>query len=223
MQGWSIPGQVIASFLQLDDGVAAVAALPAFAAGLLKELVRLGVAGTGLGVVPAVVAGTAHLGLAAPALAMMEALVAADVLGPDPLAAMARWTVQTVPCRVFGEFAVPLALELVVKEALDVLERDVVGSATPWRHVLGIRKGQPKVAPQAAVTHGVATLEPYGLLRRHVIVQTDDARKSGPAATVRAVLRGGTESGGDKPCCGPVWRLRLERETEAVVICGAPG
>jgi len=82
---------MIASLLELNHGLAAVAPLPSLAPGLLQELIGLLVAGALARVVPLAIAGTADLGLAAGAFAIAAAVaVAADVLGSNPLLAPGR-------------------------------------------------------------------------------------------------------------------------------------
>lgn len=86
---------MIAAFLELDGGVASVAALPSILAGALVKPVCVDIAGTGTRVVPSTVAGRAHLGLAATAFGLF---FAAKVLGPNPLTTAAGRAVDAIPC-----------------------------------------------------------------------------------------------------------------------------
>jgi len=136
---------VITPFLELYDGVAPVAALPTFLAGLFEEPVRLHVAGAGSRIVPSTVAGAADLGLAAAAFPVVETGIAADVLGSNPLTAVRCGTVEPVARRVLGELLVPLPLEVVVKESLDMLQGNMVSGTASRGHMLRVGEGKLKV------------------------------------------------------------------------------
>lgn len=136
---------MITPFLELYNGVALVAALPTFLAGLFEEPVRFHVAGTGSGIVPSTVASAADLGLAAAAFPVVETGITADVLGSNPLAAVRCGTVEPVARRVLGELLVPLPLEVEVEESLDILKGNMVGGTASRGHMLRIGEGKLKV------------------------------------------------------------------------------
>ena len=147
---------VVAAFLELDGGGAVEAALPAFLLGDFDEFLRRGILGAFAAHMPFVVAGCADFGLAALALAVLAAVaVGVDVGGLDPGAAAAGRAVEAVFGGVFLVFAVPFALEAVVKKLVDVLEVDAVFCAAGRGHVLWVRRGEGENAAETGVTHAV--------------------------------------------------------------------
>ena len=88
-----------------------------------------------------VVAQSTHTGLASRTTAILAALKFVHVGRLNPLAAASGGTIQTVLCRVFLISLIPEHLELVVKQVVDVLERDVIGTTAFGRHVLRILDG----------------------------------------------------------------------------------
>ena len=73
----------------------------------------------------------------------------------NPLATASGRTVYTVLRRVLLVFSVPKNLELVIEETVDMLESDVVLSATSGRHMLRIRHRHGEDASKTCVAHSV--------------------------------------------------------------------
>lgn len=143
--GFAATGHMVAALLELDHGGAIVAALPACVLGQARELQRGFVFRTvGCLGMPFAVAEAAHFGFAAAAFAVPAARtgVPKDAAGSDPLAAAGARAVEPVLRGVFEVFLVPLSLEFVVEVLVDVFQRDVVGCAAAWRHVLGVGQGE---------------------------------------------------------------------------------
>jgi len=212
---------VIAAFLELDYGIASVAALPTLLAGLFEELVRLHVTGTGPGVVPSAIASAADLGLAAAALPVMEAGIPADVLGSDPLAAVGRGAIEAIPGRVLGKLPVPPPFEVAVEKPLDVLKGDMVSGTASRGHMLRIREGKLKVPLQASMAHVMAALQLYRLVSGLIIIHTYDA-----GDTTRAVstMSGCTTRDDDHGHSRrPTRRRLLGRKPKHIIERGAPG
>ena len=146
---------MVAAFGELDHGGAAVASLPAFFFGDFDEALSLGIARALAGGVGAVVADAAHLGTAAFAFSDLAPRLHSDVFGLDPLAAMARGAVDPIFRGVLLELAVPDLFEVLIEDAVDVLQWDVVGGAAPGGHVRGVGDGHGEDAFKAGVAHAV--------------------------------------------------------------------
>lgn len=87
---------------------------------------------------PFPIAQATHFRLTAPTLAIFPTILFMHVPWLNPLPTTTSRTVNAVLSRELLEFAVPVLLEVDVKEFLDVLKRDMVsGAAFRW-HVLGI-------------------------------------------------------------------------------------
>ena len=148
---------MVASFLELDHSRTIVAALPAFLLGHFNENLRCRI----LRAVP----GRVHLGVAYAAnpcpasfaFAYLATILKADVIRFDPLAAMKSGAVDAIPSSVLLEFSIPGLFELLVKEPIDMLERNVLGSAAFWWHVHRIRDRHCKDAAQAIMAHPMCT------------------------------------------------------------------
>ena len=117
---------VVAAFLELDDGGAVEAALPALLLCDLDELLRRGVLGALAARVPFVIARAADFGLAPMASAVFPASVGPtagvnrDVCGFDPGAAVLCGAVDAVFGRVFLVLSVPFPFEAGVEKLFDV-------------------------------------------------------------------------------------------------------
>ena len=135
---------VVAALGQLDHRGAARTPLPAFLLRDLDEAFRFRVLGALGGAVGAVVADRADFGPAGFALAdfAAEGGVELDVFGFDPGAAVARWAVETVAGSVLAELVVPLGLEGVGEQFVNMAERDVFGGAAARGHVGRVGDGE---------------------------------------------------------------------------------
>lgn len=81
-----LPGHMIAALLELNHGLASVAALPPFPPSLLEKLTGILILGTATAGVPSATTGIAHLGLATATFTIFATILApADVLGLNPL------------------------------------------------------------------------------------------------------------------------------------------
>lgn len=90
------------------------------------------------------------LGCASRAFSVFLAIVGvANVLWTNKLTATASGAVDAVAGRKLYKFLVPILFEILVKEALNVFEGDIVcGAAFGW-HVLGISDGEFKASLEA--------------------------------------------------------------------------
>lgn len=139
---------VVTTFLQLDHGLAVVAAPPTVFFGNLDKFLRLLVPRAFFAGVPFAVAEYADLGLtfaAFPALAASGG-VHADIGRVDPLAAATGRAVYAVLGGVLLVFCVPHDLELVIEETVNVSQGNGLGCAAPRRHVLRVRCGQGELS-----------------------------------------------------------------------------
>lgn len=167
---------MIAAFLEFNHSLTSMAALPPFQLRLLEELVRLFVSGTLPRIVHLPITPTADLGPATATLTVLPAvLVAADILGLDPVAAPSRRAVNSVSRRELGVFLVPSLLEVAVEELLDMLDRNVVGGAALRRHVLGVVNGELEASLQTRIAHSVSALQSRALLRRYFLIHANNA------------------------------------------------
>jgi hypothetical protein len=193
---------MVTALLELYHGLAPVATLPALSLGLLQDLVCILIARALQGAVPLAIACAAHFGLAPAALRRLAPILAVpiDLLGLDPLATALHRAVDAVARRVLGKLTVPRLLEGRVEKAVHVLEWDVVRGTAPRRHLLGVGKGELKVAFQARVAHAMAAFELGGLVRRLLLVQAHNAlHTKGPWSDLLAPWERGND--GTHPSC----------------------
>jgi hypothetical protein len=150
--GWShLPCHVVAAFFQLNHSLAIVTPLPALFLGHLHQAIRFLVLWTlALGVEP-LVAQYAYFCRACSATGISPSIcqIHANPRRLNPLSTSFAWTVESICCGIFLVFLVPQNLELVVEQALSVLQWNVFGGATSWRHVLGILYRERKLALEA--------------------------------------------------------------------------
>jgi hypothetical protein len=91
------------------------------------------------GLVPFVVARATNPSVAVSTCSTRAAIAMMTIIRrPDPFSTFRFGTVVAVSGGELGEFLIPCSLESVVKQIVDMLERDDVRSATSGRHVLGI-------------------------------------------------------------------------------------
>ena len=150
---------MVASFFQLDHSRTVEAALPPFSLSNFDEGICFGILGTFSGSVHFVVTYTANACPASFAFSYFATILHVNMIRFDPLATMARWAVDAVSGRVLMEFPVPGLFELLVEELVDILERNVLRSATFWWHVGRVADRHRKDAAQAAMAHPVRTGE----------------------------------------------------------------
>lgn len=167
---------MIASLFELDQRPAVVASLPAGIFGLAEQFLGLFVAET----VPASVIATAALAADTQGTSTTDAILlptraAFDAGRLDPLTTVLVGTVDAVRGGEFLEFAIPVALKLVIKQMLDVLERNVVVGTAPWWHVLWIRNGHFKDASETRVAHAMAAFQLGRSGAQNLVVATGQA------------------------------------------------
>ena len=153
---------MIAAFFELHHRRATVALLPPLLLRCLNELLRRGILGAVTRSVGFVIADRAHARAAALAFADLAAVLDGDVVGLDPLATPLAHTIYFVLGLVFEELAVPVLLEVLVEELVDVLEVDVVVGAAAGGHVCGVGDGHLEDALEAGVAHAVFAGEARG-------------------------------------------------------------
>ena len=116
---------MIATFLQLDDGLAVVTLLPAFLLRHLDKVFDRRVVGTVSSLVPFVVAGAADFGVAPltdtvfSSMCRPATFITMCVLRLDPYTAISRRTVYTILGPKLPTFVVPFDLELLIKQIFD--------------------------------------------------------------------------------------------------------
>ncbi len=163
---------MVTAFFELNHGLAAVAALPAFPSGLFEKLCVLIISrAVGL-VVPLATAGPANLDPAAATSGMPAPAFAANVLGPDPLTAASRWAIDAVSGGILKEFSVPLPLETSIKHPLNVLEGNVIGSTASRGHFTRISQGLFEDAAEARVAHAMEAFELGRLANGSSVIRT---------------------------------------------------
>lgn len=157
---------VVAAFIELNHGLAAVASLPALLLCHLYKTVRLVVFGTFPPSVELGVAQHTHPGLATSTACIFSAVRQVHSYLPRfyPFATALIRAVKPISCSVLLIFLVPQFLELVVEESLDILQGDMFCSTTSWRHMLSVVDRESELASEAGVAHAVATPELGGFV-----------------------------------------------------------
>lgn len=148
---------MVASFFQLDHSRTVEAALPPFFLSNFGESIGLGILGTFSRSVHFVVTYAAYACPTFFAFSYFATILHVDMIRFDPLATMARRAVDTVSGRIFMELPVPDLFELLVEELVDILERNVLRSATFGWHVGRVADRHRKDAAQATMAHPVRT------------------------------------------------------------------
>ena len=123
-----------------------------------------------------IVASAADASMAALAFADFPAMINSDMIWLNPFAATACRTIDPIPCIVFLEFPIPSLLEVLVEQFLHMLQRDMLGSATPGWHVCRIRNRHVEDTSQAVMTHAVCAGEFCGFGHRHIVRATSQTR-----------------------------------------------
>lgn len=131
-------GHMVASLFKLDHGRTIEAALPAFLLSDFNEYLCCRIFRTLSRSVHLVVAYTAYPCPASFTFPHLATILKVDMVRFYPLATMTSRAVDTVPSSILLEFSVPGLFELLVKELINMLQRNVLGSAAFWWHVSGI-------------------------------------------------------------------------------------
>jgi hypothetical protein len=144
-QDRNVPSHMVAALLQFNHSLTSMASLPTQLLRLLQKLICLLIPRTISRSMPLAVAFIANFGMTPAALRNLTTIhIAMDILRFDPLTTTPGRTVDTIPCRKLGILLVPSPLEVGVKQPVDMLERDVVRSATLGWHQLRIPDGPPE-------------------------------------------------------------------------------
>jgi len=115
IEGFHLPGHVIAAFLQFDHGPTVITSLPACFFRRLEQAVRLLVLRTVLCPVPFSITQTTNLHLATAAFPNLLPILLMDICRLYPFATPSSWAVYTVLGRIFCEFSVPGLLKFHIK------------------------------------------------------------------------------------------------------------
>jgi hypothetical protein len=142
-------GHMVAALFKLDHSLAVVATLPSLLFSHIDKSFSLWIFRALAAGVHLVVAQRADLCLALRAATVLATLKLVHIGGLDPLAAVLCRAVETVLCRILLILCVPQNLELVVKEVVNVFERDVILVAAFGRHVYGVLDGHCEDAAEA--------------------------------------------------------------------------
>jgi hypothetical protein len=132
---------MVAAFLEFDHGPASVAALPPFLLRLFEKPARLFIFWALSRMMPPPIAETADLRLASATFPALPAVFAVDILGFNPFSTPPRRAIHPVSGGILCELLVPRLLEVVVKQILNMSQRDVFGGAAFGGHVLGVCYG----------------------------------------------------------------------------------
>ena len=152
---------VVAAVLELDDGFAGVAALPALLFGHFGEFLRRDIVWAGFGRVPFLAAGGTDFGFAFEADAEFAAVVGAprlvsvDVFGFNPCAAAFSRAVEPIFGGEVAVFAIPFNFEFVIEEFLDAVKGDGFFIAAGGRHESGICSREFEGAAGTVMAHVV--------------------------------------------------------------------
>lgn len=172
---------MVTSFLQLDHSLAVVAPLPALLLGHLDQagcLIVLGALSSG--VIFATTTNT-YLGAASPTTSIFSSSghISLDFARLDPITAAFRRAIEVLRSRILFKFLIPKPLELIIKQTIYVLQRDMLLGAAARGHVLRILDGQRELALQACVAHAMTTCKLCGLSDGKIIVHTDQTVNPG--------------------------------------------
>lgn len=148
---------MVASFFQLDHSRTVEAALPPFFLSSFGEGICFGILGAFSRSVHFVVTYAAYTRPTSFAFSYFATILHVDMIRFDPLATIPRRAVDAVSGRILMEFPVPGLFELLVEELVDILERNVLRSATFWWHVSRVADRHRKDAAQATMAHPVRT------------------------------------------------------------------
>ena len=173
--GCTTTGHVVAAFLELNKGSAAVAALPSCFSCSFEKRVRFGVLRTVPRTVPFCITCTTDFGLTFSADTSLFTVNALDILRPNPFPTFLRRTVDTVFSGVFFIFAIPLLLPPIRKQLVYSTKRDGVGSTTFRWHLLRIGEREFETPTQAGVALTVPAFELFGAGGFYFVVEADYA------------------------------------------------
>jgi hypothetical protein len=146
--GATATGHMIATLFELNHGLAVVATLPSLLFSHIDKSLSLWIFGALAAGVHLVVAQRANFCLAFRAATVLATLELVHIGRLDPLATVFRRTVEAVLCRILLILCVPQNLELIVKEVVNVFERDVVLVAAFGRHMYRILDGHGEDAAE---------------------------------------------------------------------------
>jgi hypothetical protein len=139
---------MIAALFKFNHSLAVVATLPSLLFSQIDKALSLWVFRALAASVHLVVTQRADLCLTLGAATVLATLELVHIGRLDPLAAVLCRAVEAVLCRILLVLCVPQNLELVVKEVVDVFERDVMLVAAFGRHVYGILDGHGEDATE---------------------------------------------------------------------------
>lgn len=166
---------MIASFLQLDHSRTVEASLPTFLLRNLNKDLRGRILRTLSRRVHLVVADAADPRPTSFTLSYFATILKANVVGFDPLSAMTSRAVDTISSGVLLELPIPGLLEFLVKELVNMLERDVLSGATFWGHMGRIRNGHGEDTTKTNMAHSMLTCKLDCFDYWHIIRATSEA------------------------------------------------
>jgi hypothetical protein len=148
---------MVAAFLKLYQGLAAITPLPSFVLGHLHQPIRFFVPGALSPGMEFAIAQHTHFSVTPSATSILPAIchIHAYLGRFDPFPAAFIRTVESIASGVFLIFLVPQSLELVIKKSLHVLERDVFRGAASRRHMLRVVRGEYELTLEAGVAHSM--------------------------------------------------------------------
>lgn len=166
---------MVASFLEFDHSGTIETTLPTFLFSHFNKYLCRWIFRTLSGRVHLVVAYAAYPCPAPLTLPYFATIFEVDMVRFDPFATMTSRAVDTIPSGVLLKFPVPCLFELLVKELVNMLERNVLSSAAFGWHVGRIGNRHCKYAAQAIVAHPMSTCKFRSLDEWDVIRTTSEA------------------------------------------------
>jgi hypothetical protein len=146
-------GHMVAPFLELDHGRAIEAALPAFLLRSLNKYLGRRILRTLSSHVHFIVAYDAHTHPASLTFPHLPTVLDSDMVRFDPFAATTRRAVDAVASSIFLKLSVPGLFEPLIKQLVDMLERNVLRSAAFRWHVGRISDRHCEDASEAVMAH----------------------------------------------------------------------
>ena len=168
---------MVASFSEFNHSLAIVAPLPALLFRHLHQALSLVVLWAFPSCVVLAIAQDTYFSAASTTTSVFPSggQVNTKLAWLDPFTAAFCRAVEILGSRILFKLLVPKSLELIVEQAINVLQWNILFCAACWRHVLRIFNRESEQTFQAWVTHTMTTGELCCLVNRNVIVHTNEA------------------------------------------------
>lgn len=117
----------------------------------------------------------ADFGTAPFAFANLPAMFDCDMARLDPIATVSANAVDPVLGLILEKLPVPCLLELLAKELVNMLQIDVIVSATSWRHMCRVGDRHLEDTPQTRVAHSMLAWQSCRFGDWNLIITTSQA------------------------------------------------